>query len=851
MTTASGTLASRVPSEDAKRSARLNVLTLNTDLPIFPGGGGVEYLTMTRLAALGGEVGIVSLVHSRQDLDRSAGLTAAGVHLYLWHSPWLDGVPPPGPHSFARRIHRRLTMLVNWLQSTPGHPLDTRLTSAVLANMAPGLLRALSERAWPVESIVQSSLASLIDRVPRPLVSVIVMHDVRARLYERRAAIATTASERRRLRREARRYFTFEREYCGRFDLVTTVSADDARWVREHYSPRRVVQVPLPVDTSHFAPQPEELECDGRIVFTGLLNHPPNIDAARYFATDVFPRIRERVPGTEFHIVGRNPDAQVLALAQLAGVRIFRDVPDIRTHLASAAVVVVPLRYGSGARQKILEAWSMEKCVVSTSIGAEGLEYENGENLAIADGSHALAQTVERALCDPEVRARLRRAGRTVAQRYHDPALVAAGYMEALEQVAIEKASIDEPMRVLLDMRWMIPGVAGGIENLARAFLQQLCMLDGRNEYAVIVPAQARYDLEGLPRPNVRIMALDSLPILARRIWERAARRAGAKLRLPYYRTPEVETLQWLRSTGAEIAYSFPGYIHPQVLSLRQVLVVPDIQHEYMPEFFSDQALAERQRVYTDSIRRADHICAISEFTRQTLIERLAVAPDKITTVPLAADAIFSPRPDGPEAAEAEQRILRAWGLVAGNYLFFPGHTWRHKNHRAAIEALRVLRDRFGRKPVLVCTGGAREAQASIDAQIATLGLEAQVRFLGYRSRRDLVALYRGATCLVFPSRFEGFGMPVLEAMASGCPVVCSNSTSLPEIAGDAAMLVDPCDPDAIAEAINGVLTNKDSGQELKARGLRRARAFSWRRHTLETIAVLRRVHDQMRGRPS
>ncbi len=512
VTTASGALTSRFPSEDAERRARLNVLTLNTDLPIFPGGGGVEYLTMTRMAALGGEVGIVSMVHSKQDLERSAGLTAAGVRLYLWRSPWLDGVPPPNPRSLVRSIHHRLVALANWLQSTPRHPVDTRLTPAVFANMAPGLLNALSERAWPVESIVQSSSASLIDRVPKPLVSVIVMHDVRARLYERRAAVADTASERRRLRREARRYFRFEREYCGRFDLVTTVSADDARWVREHYSPRRVVQVPLPVDTGHFAPQSEELESDGRIVFTGLLNHPPNVDAARYFATDVLPRIRERIPGAEFHIVGRNPDAQVLALAQLAGVRIFRDVPDIRTHLASAAVVVVPLRYGSGARQKILEAWSMEKCVVSTSVGAEGLEYEDGENLAIADGSPAFAQAVTRALGDPEVRARLRRAGRTVAQRYHDPALVAAGYMEALEQVAIEKTSIDEPMRVLLDMRWMIPGVAGGIENLARAFLQQLCLLDGRNEYAVVVPAQAQYDLEGMPRPNVRIIAVDSVP---------------------------------------------------------------------------------------------------------------------------------------------------------------------------------------------------------------------------------------------------------------------------------------------------------------------------------------------------
>ena len=147
----------------------------------------------------------------------------------------------------------------------------------------------------------------------------------------------------------------------------------------------------------------------------------------------------------------------------------------------------------------------------------------------------------------------------------------------------------------------------------------------------------------------------------------------------------------------------------------------------------------------------------------------------------------------------------------------------------------------------LVCTGGAREAQSAIEAHIVTSGLGGQVRFLGYRPGRDLPALYRGAACLLFPSLFEGFGMPVLEAMASGCPVVCSNTTSLPEIAGDAALLVDPGDPEALAAAVHQLLTDPDLRAELIARGLERAAAFSWPRHTLETIAVLNRVHHQMR----
>jgi glycosyltransferase involved in cell wall biosynthesis len=305
-----------------------------------------------------------------------------------------------------------------------------------------------------------------------------------------------------------------------------------------------------------------------------------------------------------------------------------------------------------------------------------------------------------------------------------------------------------------------------------------------------------------------------------------------------------VVSLRFARSLDAEIAYSFPGYIHPDVYPLRHVLVVPDIQHEFFPDFFSEQALEERRRLYGDSIRRADHICAISEFTRQTLIERLGVAPDKITAIPLAADPIFT---TCHEPLDDTAR-LRKYGLTTGSYLFFPGHTWHHKNHRAAIAALRILRDKYGLTPQLVCTGGAREAQLAIEQQIAESGLEHQVRFLGYCPHDDLPALYRGAASLIFPSLFEGFGMPVLEAMACGCPVVCSNTTSLPEIAGDAALLVDPADSEALADAASQLLRDADLRAELSARGVRQAARFSWRRHTLETIAVFYQVHRQLRG---
>jgi glycosyltransferase involved in cell wall biosynthesis len=185
-----------------------------------------------------------------------------------------------------------------------------------------------------------------------------------------------------------------------------------------------------------------------------------------------------------------------------------------------------------------------------------------------------------------------------------------------------------------------------------------------------------------------------------------------------------------------------------------------------------------------------------------------------------------------------------ALGLERG-YLFFPAHTWPHKNHRAAVEALRVLRDRHGLRPLLVCSGNPRQAQPEIEAQVAAAGLSGQVRFLGYAPPEDMPSLYRGAAALVFPSRFEGFGMPVLEAMASGCPVICGNRTALPEVAGEAAWLVDPEDPEALAAALHALLGDPDRRAERISLGLSQAARFSWRRHVQQVTAVFARVRAE------
>jgi glycosyltransferase involved in cell wall biosynthesis len=820
----------------------LRLLSVNTDLPIFPGGGGVEYLTLIQTTALAQEVGLVSMAHTSEHLAKADALRRRGVRLYLWESPLIDGAAGAAPARSAilRRAHRAVVTAARAIQAGLWRPRDTMIMDGAFRNLAPALTAALAESPWHVVSYVQSSAGIMRDYMPVPWVSVLVLHDIRSVLYRRRAAAARSLWSRWQFSEEARRYEAFERDLCRKFDLIVTVSDHDAAWVRAHYGVSHVVAVPLPIDTQYFAAEPASREVPGRIVFSGLMSHPPNADAAVHFTAEVMPVVRAHVPSAEFWVVGREPTDAVRALAKVPGVTVTGEVPDIRPYLAAAAVVVVPLTYGSGSRQKILEAWAVERCVVSTSVGAEGLGFVDGVHLAIADGPEKMAATVVRALTDEAFRNGLRHAGRAIAVTTHDPAVAARTSYRAVYATAAEKAARVDPMRVALDMRWMVPGLAGGLEQLARAFLNQLIEFDRFNRYVAILPAASRHDFPFDRSTTIRPVCLDAVGAHLRRGLRRLQRSVRSRLRLDDWQTPDVVRLRWLHDLDAEIAYSFPGYIHPDLWPLRHVLVVPDIQHEFFPQFFSDEAIAERTRLFGDSIRRATHICAISEFTRQTLIDRLGTPPERITAVPLAADSIF-----GSTASPDDAATMEKYALERGQYLFFPAHTWHHKNHRAALAALRILRTKHGLTPELVCTGGPREAQPEIDRQVAAEQLP--VRFLGYCRRLDMPALYRNAACLVFPSLFEGFGMPVLEAMKSGCPVVCSNTSSLPEIAGDAAVLVDPMDHEALADGIAAVLRSPDLRADRAARGLPQAARFSWRRHTIETVSVLNRVHQELR----
>jgi glycosyltransferase involved in cell wall biosynthesis len=278
-----------------------------------------------------------------------------------------------------------------------------------------------------------------------------------------------------------------------------------------------------------------------------------------------------------------------------------------------------------------------------------------------------------------------------------------------------------------------------------------------------------------------------------------------------------------------------PAHVLPIVHPRRGVVTVHDLGYLYYP-----QAHRLLDRLYLDlstrySARAATHLIADSSATKHDLIERYGIEPYKITVVyPGYDEATFQPVRD-EEAIEA----VKAKYDIAGDYILFVGTLQPRKNLIRLIEAYWKLEAGSWK---LVIAGKKGWLYQEIFRWVEELGLGKKVVFTGYVPEGGLPALISGARLFVFPSLYEGFGLPVLEAMACGTPVVCSNVSSLPEVAGDAAVLVDPLDVEGLAAAMERVLDDEDLRAELIERGFEQAKRFSWERCARETLDVLESI---------
>jgi glycosyltransferase involved in cell wall biosynthesis len=284
-----------------------------------------------------------------------------------------------------------------------------------------------------------------------------------------------------------------------------------------------------------------------------------------------------------------------------------------------------------------------------------------------------------------------------------------------------------------------------------------------------------------------------------------------------------------MRSDPPPLAH-FPFYTLPWSPPCPAVVTIHDITFTLRPEWFPWRSRVAFGLFARRSARRAAHVLTVSETSRRDLIGAYALDPAKVTAVPLAAGEEFAPRPPAESEAAARRHGLER------PYLVHLGSLHPRRNLERLLDAV------AGQPIALALVGRVERPYASVEPMIRARGLEGKVKHLGYVPEGDLPALLGGALALVYPSLYEGFGLPVLEAMACGTPVLTSNVSALPETAGEAAILVDPSSTEEIARGIRDLIGSAELRDRLRAAGLARARSFSWRRTAEGTLAVYARV---------
>ncbi|MBA3805559.1 MAG: glycosyltransferase family 4 protein [Acidobacteria bacterium] len=286
-------------------------------------------------------------------------------------------------------------------------------------------------------------------------------------------------------------------------------------------------------------------------------------------------------------------------------------------------------------------------------------------------------------------------------------------------------------------------------------------------------------------------------------------------------------------------------YTAPPLAPCAVVATIHDLSFEHLPETFNRRSRAQLRLTVRRTARMASAVITPSEYSRRDLVEAYHLPPERVTVTPLSAAPHLAPVRD-----ERERRRVRELYGISGEYILAVGAIHPRKNLVRLIEAyagLRASRPQ-AKLPQLVLVGKRGWLYGETLHAVNMHSKNGDIRFTGYARESDLPALYTDALCFVYPSYFEGFGLPVLEAMACGAPVIAGNRTSLPEVVGDAGLLVDPFDKGALSSAIGRLIDDADLRQKLSARGLTRAASFSWRETARLTLEVYERATQAQQG---
>lgn len=386
------------------------------------------------------------------------------------------------------------------------------------------------------------------------------------------------------------------------------------------------------------------------------------------------------------------------------------------------------------------------------------------------------------------------------------------GTRSAAARDAEAEATLIDAMHVGLNLIFLVPGETGGMEVAARELIPELlAQAPPGTRFTAFVNREAAAAGDG---PWGELLPSVTVPVNAR---SRVQWVLGEQTLLPWLaRRAGVDLLHSLASTA-------PGWGRS-----RRVVTVHDLIYARFPEAHSGIRERGMRLLVPLAVRRSDRVIADSQSTREDLIELLGAAPDRVDVVPLGLGAVRREQP------LSEPDVRARMDLGDRTVILALSAKRPHKNLSALIGALSRMPP--GERPLLVLPGYPTWHEDELRARALALGVEHDVRFPAWVSAAELEGLWALARAFVFPSLYEGFGLPVLEAMARGVPVACSNTSSLPEVAGDAALLFDPRDEAAIAGALTRLLGDDALRARLRSLGFARSEQFTWERTARLTL---------------
>jgi glycosyltransferase involved in cell wall biosynthesis len=393
-------------------------------------------------------------------------------------------------------------------------------------------------------------------------------------------------------------------------------------------------------------------------------------------------------------------------------------------------------------------------------------------------------------------------------------------------------------MKIAIDAR--LNAHAGGVFTVLTGLLHALGQLeDGDEEYVIIAHADAPHIWDAVLGPNQRVVVAPRHERLVQMRRLRWLNPLASVLRYTLRRLVDApyvpESRGYFESLGCDIVhFTSQEYL---VCALPSIYMPFDLQHLHYPEYFSARTIIRRETMFQAGCRYAQAIVLASEWVKQDFVEKYGLHPSRLQVIQLPPPIIEA------TVSESDTASILDRYAIHEPFILYPAATWPHKNHLRLLDAFARIQAKTDL--MLICTGSHKPHYAAIHRHIDALGLWSRVRFPGLIPSADLNALYRACEFVIFPTLFEGAGMPPLEAWYHGRAVACSAVASLPEAVGDAALTFDPYDVNAIAEAILSLDQQPDRRAEFAARGKKRLQLFDWERTARTFRALYRQLGRQ------